>query len=387
MSDIQILAFDWQTGFMFRLPGASATWTDEINSDGSMDVTLPMSDTVKTLNPRRQLRKWRTILAAAATRDDGSWRVFHAGVIQSVNWDSKTREIRYACTGMFGLLAKRLVLNHDLDENWRNGTVLIDEDHPAPIWTLDFTGTLHDIAVLLIQETMKWWPLPVRLDPLQGSTQHHRTYQCWKGQTVAELLKNLTELQDGIELRFDPVILGNMFSWRMKAAPEIIDRTITLNTVAPQSGMILDSVDDAGDVMTNSVYGFAGKDNDTLLVGRFSKLPGSVRDGQLLQIADTSHTNVTNLSTLLAYLTEAVVNGVESTETIALTVPNSLEIRPGDHASVWVDDDYFADGVPVEFDMKIVSVSGATGDYRQKVELREIQPSREATRGISAGDD
>lgn len=370
MGGYVLRAYDANNGaYRYTFPSGEASWSDSINESGSMSVNLEMSRELMALKPRDTLTPWDTIIAVMLETVTG-WRVVHAGIITGRKWDAESRTLGLSLGGFRELLKRRLNLNHDLDSAWRDGFVTIDEENPEPVWKLVFDGTLPDMAVLLLRETMKWAHLQVKLPTLQGGKSNHREYNCWSGDTVDELLKNLTELQNGIELRFDPTLTDNVFWWNMRVANEIVDATHTFNTTGMSPNAILKSVDESSDDRCDNAYAFAGKQENRLLVARFSKASST---GRLLQSADTSHTSVSVLETLQSFLKETVENGTTGVESVELKVPRSMVVMVGDHANVIFSDAYYSTDRLLSERMKVTDVKGSTGDDWQTIELREMR--------------
>ena len=247
LSALTVHAYSAVTGaHLTRLPYTACSWSDSINEPGQMSVDITFNSVARDLrlnglNLHDALRPWRVILAVQRGRS-----VIHAGPVTSRKWDARGRKLSFTCGGGWTLLGKRLVLNHGLDASFREGDVLVDEDHPAGDWALTLTGSYRDIARGLIAETFKWGPLPFRLPALQGGS-FTRTYGGWDLATVADRIRDLANLEHAQEYRFTPTLdTTGRLTFAFDSATELVDHELSLNATLPGVRAMLSSSDEDG---------------------------------------------------------------------------------------------------------------------------------------------
>lgn len=154
---LTVHAYDITSGtHLTSLPYTSCRWGDGLNAAGSMNVTIDYSTTSARLNLCDLLRCWKVIIAIQ--RGD---QVLHAGPLTSYSWNAETRSLSLDCGGGLTLLSKRLVLPRGLKDTWRDGAILVDEQHPSGELALTLTGSYPDIVRGLVDETIQYGPLPI----------------------------------------------------------------------------------------------------------------------------------------------------------------------------------------------------------------------------------
>lgn len=263
------------------------------------------------------------------------------------------------------------MLNRALASSWVNGEVLIDEDHPAPQWVLNLSGSLGDIARGLVAEALAWGPLPIDLPALTGGD-NVRTYRGWDLAQTADRLTELTKVENGPEIEFAPYLTetGDL-RWRLRAGtPELVDTVWQWNTTSPGRRVSLAGVDEDGTDMASESIGLGGRSEDVVLVGRRRSNTLTAAGWPVLQVANTGHTSVSNLSTLLGWLGEDVTRGGIDQESIELRVGAEHAVRPGDNADVGVRDPYLGRTV---LPLKVVGVAGNTSEWLTvRCRMREV---------------
>lgn len=365
---VRVLAFDAQGGPLFSLPYTSCSWSDSINEAGGLEVEVQYSTQAAAVPGGlwRVLRLWGSHLAAVR----GS-RVLHAGWLTSYKWDAEHARLTLTCGGGMSILRKRLVLNHELDKVWRDGAVLVDEQHPAGPWVLELKGTYRDIASGLVGEAMKWGGLPFDLPKPDTGGTHDLSYAGYDLATVSDRLEDLSHRADGHEISMDPYLdAGGRLRYRLRSEPEIVDHEYTeegagvLSAVAPGSRVRLTGADGDGADMTGQVYASGGKGDDMTVICR----DGDGIEGlPLLQSADTEHTTATNPSTLIGHIRGDLAFGCRDDETFSLQVGEETPLRPGDHMDVQVQDLFFGWR---RLRLKVTDVGGSSGSDWQDVQAR-----------------
>lgn len=350
---------------LYRLPYSAAQWQESIKQPGSLSVTVPLSREAKQLDLWSTLRPWKCLIALQRGRS-----VIHAGPLTDLQWDAGSRALSLTCGGGLTLLTKRLVLNSALKDGWRDGTVLVDEEHPAANMTLAWKRTWWWVVVCrLIIETKKWEDLPIDLPAIQEPGDKQRAYFAWDLATVADRICDIMNLSGGNEISFDPYLTdAGHLRYRMRAGtPELITATHMWNTTLPDSRVDLESVSGSGSNLTTQVWATGGKNDDRTLMCRRT---AQTLDGYpLMQTADTSHTTVERLSTLQQHAMGRLAAGCWPDETFTLKVGEEWTPHVGDHAITRVSDDYLGDQT---LELKITDISGETGSDLLTVTCKEV---------------
>lgn len=347
---VSLYVFDGKTGaHVSRLSWTSLSWSDSINEAGSISATVE--------DPGFPIRCYGHILAAL----DGS-DVLHAGYVTKATEDRSKGTVSIEGGGGLTILDKRIVLNRLLKTQWKDGTVLIDEDNPPGAWVLELSGSYRDIVRGLVAETLQWGTLPISLPAVQGGS-HERTYNCWDLATVSSRISDIGDLEDGPEIRLDPSLDGDWnLTFALNVADEVVDTTWRWNALLPGQEISPGAVDFDGAYMATQSFGTGGKNDDTLVVAH--AVGGSLEaDGwPVLQVANTSHTTISQTSTLRKYVNADVAAGDTPQESRSMTCPMSLRVRVGDWAEL-------RDEAGVG-SYKVTDVSGDAAKGRLTVSLR-----------------
>lgn len=359
MSSLQL--FDGKTGdHLTRLSLAKASWNDTINDPGSLSATT--SD-----HRGFEFRPYGHILALL----DGQ-EVLHAGYLTRAKYSIEDMTWTLDAGGFATVLDKRLVLNHALSSGWKDGLVVVDEDHPSGNWPLKLTGTYSDIISKLLRETLKWGELPVVPAALEGGKAHELTYNSYDLATVASRIEDIGDLDNGPEYCFDASLASSgQIKFKQITSPdggEIIRNDWTWNTLVPNSGVILgDSDYDGADIMCTQSYGTGGREEDKLLVARSVSSKLVNRGWPVLQTANKDHSSVSKTATLKSYVNADTRAGDEPQAVHALQVDRTrYHVRVGDWASV-----RYGTGADDVLELKITDVSGSTETTMLEIQARE----------------
>ena len=319
---LTVHAYDLVTGaHIARIPYGSCTWGDSINEPGDMTVSIPLSSITDSMERAGKgiyatLRPWRAILAVQRGPD----HVLHAGPVTSRTWDPVGLRLSLTCGGGWTLLGKRLVLNHGLDTAFRDGDVLIDEEHPAGPWLLALKGSYRDIARGLVAEALKWGALPISLPAVEGGP-YERNYGGYDLATVSDRLSELADTENGDEIRFTPrVDADGRLTFLLESEPEIIHHKWSFNATLPGQRIYFTQYGEDGGGFTSDVWAVGGKDDDKTVMARRR---GSTLTGAgypAMQTANKDHTTVSVLSTLQQYAAAQLAAGGHVQETFALKI-------------------------------------------------------------------
>lgn len=334
LTALTVHAYDIATGaHLSRLPYTSCSWTDSINEPGSMSVSIDYSLTAVRQGIRDMLKCWRVTLAVQRGA-----KVLHAGPLTDFDWDAETRRLSLTCGGGLTLLTKRLAINARLKDAWNDRSVLTDEQHAAGDLAFTVTGSYPDIIRGLAAEAMKWGSLPIALPQTEGGT-YTRTWYAWDLATVADRIDDITGLEDGPEIRFDPRTTdAGSLVYDLTCRQEIVDHEWNMNAIVPGQRVIYQGLSGSGSSMTGQVWLTGGKDDDRTLMCR--RTSGLDTAGTLLMTADTSHTTVSDLKTLQQCAIGDLERHAWPDETHKLKIGEEYDIHVGDTIDLTIEDDY-----------------------------------------------
>ncbi|WP_172121396.1 hypothetical protein [Actinomyces faecalis] len=348
------------------LPASGWSWRRQVSGAGALEVTVPWSRGLAGRSLREELAPWRTTLAVT---DTASRRVVAAGVVYARRWDADTQTLKVSCEDLWALLKRRLVLSPALD-SYSGGQVAGRDGTYPPPWTVHMSGTLPSIARDLVGLALSAGTLPVVLPQKQagGSV---RTYLGPDLATVADRLEDLTGVIDGPEIVFDPRLAdgGTSLSWHMlTGSPELVSGEHSWDARRRAVPLIDLSVEeDASDMVGDSWARGGSQDDQTLIAHHHDRwLEG--RGWPLLQAADTSHSTVSDLTTLAGWARTPTVVRARSTEVVSLRARRTDEsgyalgdaVLPGDHVRLRHDDPYLGSGTIV---LKVLETSGDEGEW------------------------
>ena len=330
MDPIILKAYNGLTGtYLGRLPYTTLSGQDSISDEGSMNAAIPDCKQLRLipdLDP--YLHDWGTIYAAHMGA-----RILHAGYLTSHSLNDTRDELTLTIGGGFTILNKRKVLNVKLRDSWKDGYVLIDEDHPPGEWVLNAKGSYSDLIRSLLMETMKWGPLPYDLPDIEGGATHERTWNGWEFPSVWDEISDIADLEDGPEIRLDPrADYNNRIRFRLRVGtPELIDRTWRWNRLAPGQRIMLAGTDCDGGSLTCQHYMIGGKTDDKTLVAKADGTALLDNGWPLLQTADSSHSTISQLPTLQSHARAAIATGDADQSTHGLQAGLEHDVHVGDH--------------------------------------------------------
>lgn len=323
--DLSAHVYDPMGRHLAAVPVSAASVKHTVSQAGSASLTVPDCPELERLDLGLLLREYGSI-----------WLVKAGGLVRHAGWllhwkygDSLALDVGDG----WSIWDKRLVMPAGLSAAWADGYVKIEDDQPPAGWVLRLSGSYGDIAAGLIRESMSAGALPYTLPERQGGS-HEREYDAWDFAAVSTRLKDLTGLQDGPEIRFDPYVDQAVLRWRLAVgSPEIVDRQWQWNAALPRQRVELSAVDADGGGLAGQAYGVGGRSEDQTLVARSRSDRLTAQGWPLLQMADTSHSTVSELATLVGYVDDDVRSGDRPQVTIGVRCPSELDVHAGD----WVD--------------------------------------------------
>lgn len=338
---------------LYRLPYTACQFTESMKAPGSMSVSVDFSKQAQRLQLWKTLHPWKCMIAL----QNGEW-VRHAGPVTDIQWDAGNRQLQITAGGGLTLLTKRLVLKSDLNRGWRDGTVIVDEKHPAKNMVMEWRRTWWWVCIVrLIQETKKWGDLPIDLPTIQEPGDKQRTYYSWDLATVADRISDIMNLEGGNECIFEPYLTedGRLRFNLVIGKPYIVYTRHQWNAIVPGQRVKLTSISSSGTNLCTQVWATGGKDSDKTLMCRKTATP---KDGYLLmQAANTSHTTVTRLATLQQHAKAQLSAGYYPTESFTLEVGEEHAVTVGDEADLRVNDDYLGNQL---LKLRITDIQGDT---------------------------
>lgn len=324
---LSVHVYDAQGRHIGRIPADPPSWRQTVSRAGGMTVGVPDSRQLRRLPLGSLLREYGSVWSV----QDGR-RVRHAGWL--LHCKATDEGLSLDVGDGWSIWDKRLVVRHGLMGSWHDGEVVIDEQHPPGDWVLTLTGTYRDIARGLLAEALKFGALPYRLPDPQGGSAHVRDYDSWDFAPVGQRLSELAGLEDGPEIRFDPLVEGDRLVWRLTVGePEIVDSRWRMDLDRPGDRVTVTGLDVDGGAMTGEVFGLGGRKEDTVLVAHTSSACLADRGWPVLQSADTSHSTVSVLGTLQSHLADELRSGCRPQTTVGLRCPIGRDIHVGD----WLD--------------------------------------------------
>lgn len=362
------------------LPAGDCQWAQSWNEPGSMDVTIPMDDSLATLDLDTVLIEQQTALALL----DGD-RIIHAGpILESPSWDAESRTLTVSCGGGWSLLEWRLVLDPQLTGRTIDGEIVIDEDNPGPEWTVAYQGSTGRIARDLIRLAQRWGDLPLDMDRYEGSGDDVLQWDGWEFATVSDALTDATGRQGGGQLRFDPYLTSDgRLRWRVRwSADGVSDRSepFRWNAALPGQRVRFLGCGSGGNPWINEIWASGGRSEDVLYMYRLRDEPTLSATGMLVQAGDANAGTGDSMAALHAYA-RSRLSSSRRDRTWNLQVGAEWAPHVGDRVLLRVDDPFLhswrADGTRtgVVVALLITDVSGDTGDDWLDVSCRQTGES------------
>ncbi|WP_315502927.1 hypothetical protein [Actinomyces radicidentis] len=362
-----INTYDTVTGRRISsVPASEWSWRRRVSGAGSLTIKVPLTQEVADRDLRTELAPWRTTLAVV---DSDTRRVIAAGIIYARKWDADSTTLELTCADMWDALKLRLVIDPALG-GYSGGVVTgSDGAYPAP-WSTTLDGALADIAAQLVRSTITAGPLPIVLPPTVGG-QNTRTYQGPDLATVSQRLSELTDVIDGPEIAFVPRIAdgATALSWHMlMGTPELVFGEHHWDTRRRAVPLVSLSIDEDASDMVGDAWGRGGSQDDRTVIAHYHDRWLEDAGWPLLQAADTSHTSLSDLSTLTAYTRATTVLRSRSTEVVQVKARRTDEagyaladaVSAGDHLTLRHDDPYLGNGW---IHLKVLEAAGDSGEW------------------------
>lgn len=363
---------DLRTGRRIQtVPAVRGPWSDVLNDSGEVSCTVSLRDpVVQKLGLKESAKPGKAFLAAL----DGDL-VLQAGPIWLHDYQADTGLLTMSASGMWSYFDYRRVLPvlagrlpTDPTTNTRFTAVSVDLEDP---WPVDTRTSLQGMARALVAQAQSWTGgnVPVVV-PAAIAGDRERTYRGADLILVGEALRDLTKLEGGPDIRFQPRLTSDRLGieWVMLVGtptqPLLFSPIEPVFTVgAPKSPVTKFSTSVTGRTVATDVYTTGGRAADEALVSLASN-PQLLDQGYpVLEAVDSTRATVTEQATLDAFAAELAMRTVSPTETWSFSHRTSDQpllsgYSVGDFAKVRVLEDLYHGTIEPPVRMRILSRSG-----------------------------
>lgn len=293
--------------------------------------------------PRRDIKAatepTRTFMAVLA--DD---RVVAAGPIWTQDWDQDNGTLELKALGLASLWDHRLVLNH---------LVNMQQAGAVAASSLSYSGlSLGTIAKRLVQEAQAHTggTVPVVFPDDEAGT-NDRTYPGYELATVGQRLSELSEVEGGPEMEFQPRLTADRtgVEWVMRvgttAEPQLAQAGLDwmVDTSVPRGNLGGLSVNVDASAVANRAFAKGSGSDEATLISRPGTDPAQWAAGYPLLESASSYSSVIEQATIDAHAAGDVEANNRPWQTWRLKVPVDGRVgtaRPGDWWKVRVGEDH-----------------------------------------------
>jgi hypothetical protein len=287
------------------LPFMTASWTDVLND--AEDIRAKV-----TLNDRqiRQLDLYNASLPGKTFIVVEDEQLTVGGIVWSRNYDRDAGTLELIGKGIWSWLDHRVVLPPMADTDR-----VTNEDGSANVaFDTGFSNADYsDIARGIVAQMMSWdgGSMPVVLPAILGGT-HTENYTGAELNLAGDMMRNLTGLEDGPDIRFVPrrTADGLGYEWLlMVGAPRITSTTVTeWDMSVPKTPITGLTVQEDASSMAAQVWASGGRGSDSALIER-------VRDETTLGQGFPLFEKVKSLSNTVKDPATAIRHGMEEVRT------------------------------------------------------------------------
>lgn len=366
------------------LPALSGSWSEGVNDAGDVSCTVSLRNpAVRRLDPFSSAAVGKAFLAAV----DGD-TVLQAGPIWDHDYERDSGKLTLRAAGLLSYFDHRLVLPvlaGRLPSDPTTDTRFMpaapsDPDYP---WPTDTRSSLQGIIVQLFEQALSWpsGDVPLTL-PTVIPGENQRAYPGAELASVADRVRELTQVEDGPELRLSPQWLPDRTGIAWTAEIGTPDQPLISS---PQEVVFYIGNDKSsvkglrvnvnGTRMASDAYAAGGRSVDKSLVSVSSNASLLSAGYPVLQAVDMSRQTVQDVDMLQSYSDEMVRRGAWPTS--AWSFSHELTVRPflssfraGDFAEVRVVNDLYLPKGPVP--MRILR---RTGDATGKTVALTLSPA------------
>lgn len=388
---------DLRTGRqILDLQPLDGSWACGLNDPEDIDVTLNMNDPdTIALGLRNTSAPAKTVLAVA----EGDV-ILGAGPIWTRTYDRNAKTLKLGAKGVWSyydhrhilpVLAKTLPTTQFIVPDPADPTKTI----PNPLLNTNLSNLwLGTIAKRLVQQAHAWTggALPIVFENDEVGV-HLRNWTGVEFKNLGEALAQLTEVEGGPDIRFEPRFTGDMLGieWVLRtgtaAKPLLASETIHLwDLTVPESAASNLTVTEDASNLASLGWQTGGRSDDTVMIARAEDTSLVDFGFPLFETLDSSHSSVSQQSTLDAYAAESVLYGRGPSEVWAFNAeanqkPLVGSYQAGDYCDLAVapydpvtcEGDPFIPGGRTPYRQRIIHISGALGDETVKI---QCAPSR-----------
>lgn len=322
---------------LLNVPFSSASWSQSWNAPGSLDVTIPVSDSMAGLDLDAVIVEQQVALALF----DGDVLVHAGPVLAAPDWNPESYELSVSCGGGWSMFNWRLILDTLLINRKIDSELLIDEDNPGSEWTVAYQGTSGDIVRSLIQLTKRWGDIPVDISKVDGSDSYTVQWDGWDFPVMADAFSDLLDRENGGQLRFDPFItVDGRLRWRERwSLTGVTDRQIPFkwSQLEPDCKAKFVGLSGGDNSWVDEVWASGGRSDDVLIMTRQRDEETLGNTGLLWQSGDTNVAD--SMAGLHSYARGRLVSSRRD-RSWDFQVDKSLKPHVGDRVEFRVNDPY-----------------------------------------------
>lgn len=352
---VRVLVGDLLTGRRIQdVPVLSAEWSDTLNDTGALSCVVPLNvPEVQDLFLKNSATPGKAFLAIV----DGD-TVLQAGPIWSHDYNADSSSLTLHAAGMWSYFDHRMLI-----------PVLAGFLPTSASADTNLTSSLQGIARALVVQAQSWagGNVPVNV-PAEVTGSNVRNYRGADLATVGQRLRELTQVENGPDIRFTPrlsedrlgvewdLMIGTPTQPLLSSAFETV-----FNIGLPGSSVSDLRIKVDGSSIAGQVFATGGRASDEALVAVATGSTLSAAGFPLLERVDSSRSTITDVATLQGFANELVLAGARPVEVWSFThdlgqQPALTGFSTGDFAKVRVHDDLYADRG--EYRMRILSRSG-----------------------------
>lgn len=379
---VQFIIGDLLSGDRIQtLPVLAGSWSESINDAGEVSATVSLrSRVVQRLKLAQSAAVGKAFLAAV----DGD-TILQAGPIWDHAYDAEAQKLTLRGSGLLSYFDHRVLLpvlagRLPSDPTTDTRFMPVQTDPDGRPWPTDTRLSLQGIMVSLFTQAMSWpgGNVPLVLPAIiPGDAE--RDYAGTDLASVWERARDLTQVVNGPEVR----VTGQWTSDRLgiQWAAQIGTPTQPL-IFSPQrvifywgvakSSLSGRSVQVNGKKLASQGFASGGRSQDQALVSVSTNPALTAAGYPLLEVVDSSHSTVGQLSTLKEYSDEAVARG--QTPVVTMSFSHDVSVQPylgafraGDFAEVRVVDDPYLEARA--YGMRILGRSGDATGKRVAIEF------------------
>lgn len=336
---------DLRTGRqILDLPVLSGNWERFLNRPESVEATLDMRDPdTIALRPRIAAAPGRAMLACAVGDV-----VLAGGPVWAHRYSRTTKALKLYASGMWSYFDYRYVLpivaaTIGVDQFTIPDPSAAGKTKPNPAVGTYLTGWEYGtIAKKWVQQAQAWTGgnVPVVFEADRVGTRE-RNFEGADFKNVGTVLRQLSQIEGGPDIRFMPRLTADrlgiefLLQTGTDASPLLTGGPHLWDVTAPSSPVSAFEVNVDASRLAGTAWATGGRSMDTALVARSIDPTLTDRGYPLLESLDSSHTSVSEQSTLDGYAVEATTLGRTPVETWDFTVEANQQPMLG---SFWEGD-------------------------------------------------